>query len=66
MVIIKRLGKTFKDISINKLNESFNNDKDKISYLNGWICYCLMIREMERKKLDRNDRINLLYNHRNI
>ena len=58
---IKRLSKNFTGTSISKLNKNFKGNSEKISYLNGWICYSLMVREIERKTLNRNDRINLLY-----
>ena len=58
---IKRYCNNFSGISIESLNNKFNNNEDMIKdYLDGWICYSLFLRNIIRKKLSWNDRINYL------
>ena len=57
---IKRLTKNFSGISISNINQMFDNNKDKNDYLNGWISFGLFLREIEKRKLSRLNRIKLL------
>ena len=58
---LKRYTNNFSGISIESLNNKFNNNEALIKdYLYGWICYALFLREIQRKKLSWNDRINYL------
>ena len=63
---LKRITHYFSGISITKFSNMFNNDNDKINYLNGWITYALLIREFERNRLSRNRQINLLCSYLKI
>ena len=58
---LKRYTNNFSGISIESLNNKFNNNEALIKdYLDGWICYALFLREIFRKKLSWNARINYL------
>ena len=58
---LKRYTNNFSGISIESLNNKFNNNEALIKdYLDGWICYALFLREILRKKLSLNGRINYL------
>ena len=47
---LKRYGNNFSGISIESLNNKFNNIENLIKeYLDGWICYALFMREIIRK-----------------
>ena len=60
---LKRYTNNFSGISIEILNSKFNNNENLIKeYLDGWICYALFMREIIRKKLSWNARINYLCN----
>ena len=60
---LKRYTNNFSVISIENLNSKFNNNENLIKeYLDGWICYALFMREIIRKKLSWNARINYLCN----
>ena len=49
---LKRYTNNFSGISIESLNNKFNNNEALIKdYLDGWICYALFLREILRKKL---------------
>ena len=52
---IKRLTKNFTGLTITKINSMFDNDNEKKKYLDGWLCYGLLLRECEKKycKLDK-------------
>jgi len=58
---LKRYTNNFSGISIETLNEKFGNNEALIKdYLDGWICYALFLRDVLRKKLSWNGRINYL------
>ena len=38
----------------------FANDNDKKKYLDGWLCYGLLLKEYEKKKCCKLDKIKLL------
>ena len=58
---LKRYTNNFSGIYIESLNNRFNNNEVLIKdYLDGWICYSLFLREILRKKLSWNARINYL------
>ena len=58
---LKRYTNNFSGISIESLNNKFNNNEALIKdYLDGWICFSLFLRETSRKKLSWNARINYL------
>ena len=58
---IKRYTNNFSGISIESLNSKFNNNEALIKeYLDGWICYSLFLRDIIRKKMSWNQRINYL------
>ena len=58
---IKRYTNNFSGLSIDFLKSKFNENNDLIKeYLDGWICYALFLREIIRKKLSWNNRINYL------
>lgn len=57
---IKRLTKNFCGLTINKIDNMFANDNDKKNYLVGWLCYGLLLREYEKKKYFKLDKIKLL------
>lgn len=46
---IKRLTKNFSGLTITKIDNMFDNDKKK--YLDGWLCYGLLLREFEKKNI---------------
>ena len=46
---VKRLTKNFSGLTISKIDAMFDNDKDKKNYLDGWLSYCLLLREFEKK-----------------
>ena len=49
----------FSVISIESLNSKFNNNETLIKdNLDGWICYYLFLRDIIRKKMSWNQRIN--------
>ena len=51
----------FFGLSIDKLKKTFDNDEASIiNYLDTWICYALIIRDMRRKKLNKSGRINFI------
>ena len=56
---IKRLTKNFSGLTINKIDNMFANDNDKKKYLDGWLCYGLLLREYEKKKYCKLDKIKL-------
>ena len=57
---IKRLTNNFSGINIGKLNEIQPTQKGKKNYLDSWICYGLYFRRVEKNKLSRTGKINLL------
>ena len=58
---IKRYTNNFSGISIESLTSKFNNNEALIKdYLDGWICYSLFLRDIIRKKMSWNQRINYL------
>ena len=58
---IKRYTNNFSGLSIDFLKSKFKENNDLIKeYLDGWICYALFLREIIRKKLSWNNRINYL------
>ena len=58
---IKRYTNNFSGISIESLTSKFNNNEALIkAYLDGWICYSLFLRDIIRKKMSWNQRINYL------
>ena len=64
---LKRYTNNFSGISIESLYNKFNNNEALIKdYLDGWICYSLFLREIFRKKLSWNARINYLCEFLNI
>ena len=61
---IKSINNNFTGLSIEKLKIMFNNDENMIiNYLDGWICYSLFLRDINRKKLNWSGRINYLSNY---
>ncbi len=57
---IKRLSNNFSGISIGSIEKLYHTDIEKKNYLVSWICYALFFREVEREKLSRKGKINLL------
>ena len=53
---IKRHSKNFSVISIEMIDKLYINDSDKIKYLNGWICFSLLLREFEKEKLNKSQK----------
>ena len=47
---IKRLTDNFSGLKFSRINNLFNSDEEKNNYLDGWICYGLLLREIEKKK----------------
>ena len=61
---IKSINNNFTGLSVEKLKLMFNNDENMIiNYLDGWICYSLFLRDINRKKLNWIGRINYLSNY---
>ena len=63
---IKRHSKNFSGISIEMIDKLYINDTDKIKYLNGWICFSLLLREFEKEKLNKSKKIDLLMKYLKI
>ena len=63
---IKGLCDNFSGLSIFNLDKKFSSDKQKKIYLDGWICYALLLREFERKKLNWKKRVELLCQYLSI
>ena len=60
---IKRLSNNFSRISMGSIRKFISDELEKKNYLDGWICYSLFFREVERKKLSRKGKIRLLINY---
>jgi hypothetical protein len=48
---IKRFSNNFASINFKMLDELDQNGANPKDYLDGWICFCLFIREIEKKNL---------------
>ena len=46
---IKRISNNFEGINFKILDELDANGANPQDYLDGWICFCLFIREVEKK-----------------
>ena len=58
---IKNITDNFSGLSIDSIKKRFNNNEDLITgYLDGWLCYSLLIRDFKRKKLNWSSRRNEL------
>ena len=57
---IKRLSNNYSGITIEYLEKSCQTDDEKKEILDNWICYSLFMREIERKKLSKKEKISLL------
>ena len=61
---LKLITQNFSGLNIENLIKSFNSDENQITnYLDGWICYALLISEIRIKKLNWSGRIDLLSNY---
>ena len=47
---IKRISNHFAGLNIKMLNDLENEGIDPQKYLDGWICFCLFIRDIEKNK----------------
>ena len=47
---IKRLTDNFSGLKFSRINNLFNSDEEKNNYLDVWICYGLLLREIDKKK----------------
>ena len=63
---IKRHSKNFSGISIEMIDKLYINYSDKIKYLDGWICFSLLLREFEKEKLNKSKKIDLLMKYLKI
>ena len=57
---IKRLTNNFSGISIESIEKLYDTEKDKKNYLDSWICYALFLREVEKNKLSKSRKNQLL------
>ena len=61
---IKLVTNNFAGLNINTIENKFNNNELKITnYIDGCICFSLLIRDFKRLKLKWNDRISYLNNY---
>jgi hypothetical protein len=61
---IKLITNNFAGLNINTIKNKFNNNELMITnYIDGWICFSLLIRDFKRLKLKWNDRITYLNNY---
>ena len=49
---IKRLSNNFLGLNFNLLSELENKGIQPKDYIDHWLCYCLIMKEVERKKLN--------------
>ena len=57
---IKRLSNNFSGLTINQLENMENNGTNIKNYLDGWICYALFLRMIEKRKLSKLNTKNYL------
>ena len=57
---IKRLSNNFSGLTINQLENMENNGINIKNYLDGWICYALFLRMIEKRKLSKLNTQNYL------
>ena len=58
---IKRISNNFAGLNIKLLNDLENQGVDPQNYLDGWICFCLFIRDLEKNKFtDEQAKIYLI------
>ena len=50
---IKRLSNNFSGLTVSMIENMENKGINVKNYLDGWICYALFLRDVERKKLTR-------------
>ena len=53
MVADKEMPNNFSGLTINQLENMENNVKNIKNYLDGWICYALFLRMIEKRKLSK-------------
>ena len=57
---IKRLSNNFSGLTINQLENMENHGTNIKNYLDGWICYSLFLRMIEKRKLSTLHKKNYL------
>ena len=57
---IKRLTNNFSGLTISMIENMENRGIDVKNYLDGWICYALFLRNVEKRKLSRLNTQNYL------
>ena len=61
---IKNITQNFSGLVVDFLKKKFNNNEIEITnYINGWLCFALLLRDFSRLKLKINDKINLINNY---
>ena len=57
---IKRLSNNFSGLTLNMIENMENRGINVKNYLDGWICYALFLRNVEKRKLSRLNTQNYL------
>lgn len=60
---LKRLCSDFSGINTITLNNLSNNGEDVKGYIDDWICYALFLCDIERFKLNKNSKFDLLLHY---
>ena len=60
---IKRLSNNFSGLTLNMIEKMEYNGINVKNYLDGWICYALFLRNVERRKLSSLNTKNYLIEH---
>ena len=58
---VKRISHHFSGLNFNILKEIENDGICIQDYIDGSVCYCLLMRDIERKKLNEEQSLNMLF-----